>query len=164
MKRIRILGVGNPLMGDDGVGIAVVEALRREALPKGVEVMDAGTGGLDLVHLLSEVEAAVVVDAVEMGEEPGVLRWLTPEEVKGGEKPFHFSLHETRLGVVLRWLKWLGQPPPTLCLLGIQPAQVAEGIGLTPAVQQAIPKATEAIRKWLEEQSRRKPHGESAHH
>ncbi len=144
----RILGVGNPLMSDDGVGIAVVEQLWREPLLEDVEVVDAGTGGLDLIHLIAEAEAALLIDAVDMGAEPGTLRWLTPEEVKQDGAPLRLSLHETRLGPLLQWLELLGNCPP-VSILGIQPASIQPGMGLSRSVKQAVPQAVRQIREWI---------------
>jgi hydrogenase maturation protease len=145
---IRVLGVGNPLMGDDGVGVAVIEQLWGEPLPQGVEVVDAGTGGLDLVHLIEESDAALLIDAVEMGAEPGALRWLRPQAVQRDGELYHLSLHETRLGAVLRWLEWLGCQTP-VWILGVQPASVRFGKGLSLPVQRAVPQAVRLVRDWL---------------
>lgn len=145
---IRVLGVGNPLMGDDGVGIAVVEQLWRESLPPSVEVVDAGTGGLDLVHLIAEADTALLVDAVAMGTEPGTLRWFRPQAVQCERELCHFSLHETRLGAVLQWLTLLGNQTP-VWILGIQPASVRLGEGLSLPVQRSVPQAVRLIRDWL---------------
>ncbi|MCS6861737.1 MAG: hydrogenase maturation protease [Abditibacteriales bacterium] len=145
---IRVLGVGNPLMGDDGVGIAVIEYLWRETVPQGVEVVDAGTGGLDLVHLIEEADAAVIVDAVEMGAAPGTLKWFRPQDVKQNGELCHLSLHETRLGAVLQWLAWLNIRTP-VWILGIQPAAVRLGAGLSLPVQRAVPQAAQLIHEFV---------------
>lgn len=145
---IRVLGVGNPLMGDDGVGVAVVERLWGESVPQGVEVVDAGTGGLDLVHLIGESDVALLVDAVEMGAEPGTLRWFRPQAVQCERELCHLSLHETRLGAVLQWLELLGCQTP-VWILGVQPASVRLGEGLSLPVQRSVPQAVRLVRDWL---------------
>ena len=73
MKRIAVVGVGNILMGDEGIGVKVVEELRKERLPEGVELFDGGTAFHVLVDDLIDFDKLIIVDAVLGGESPGTI-------------------------------------------------------------------------------------------
>ncbi len=136
-KIVRIIGVGNPLMGDDGVGIAVVERLQGLPLPPGVEAVDGGTGGLTLLHLMEGATAVILVDAAEMGELPGTLRRFGLDEVSP-EANDGLSLHQAGLGEVFALGRELELLPPRLFVLGVQPESVEQRIGLSPSVEAAL--------------------------
>ena len=77
-----LLGVGNPLRGDDGVGLAVVDWLQERGLPPDVVVVDGGTAGLELVLTLADYRRALIVDAVDMGRAPGMWLRFAPNKAK----------------------------------------------------------------------------------
>ena len=79
---VLVLGLGNPLRGDDGVGPRVVEELTRRGLPDGVMTLDVRTGGLDLLHTLEGWKRVVAVDAADVGREPGQFVRFTPDQVR----------------------------------------------------------------------------------
>jgi hydrogenase maturation protease len=135
---IRIIGIGNPLMGDDGVGIAVVERLQEETLPAGVEVLDGGTGGLALLDLMAGVERVILVDAVETGRPPGAVIRLAGTDLMLPEQAPAFSLHETALPSVFALGRELGVLPSAVVLFGVQPHSVEWRLGLSPAVAAAV--------------------------
>ncbi|WP_305046353.1 hydrogenase maturation protease [Geoalkalibacter sp.] len=133
----RIIGIGNPLMGDDGLGIAAVERLARLDLPKGVEVMDGGTGGLTLLHLMEGAARVLFIDAVEMGQPPGCIARFDLGGVEVAEQSA-LSLHESGLPQILALARELG-PLPEVILYGVQPARVAPALELSPRVAEALP-------------------------
>ncbi|SDM52824.1 hydrogenase maturation protease [Geoalkalibacter ferrihydriticus] len=141
--RTSIIGLGNPLMGDDGVGIAVVERLARLTLPADVEVLDGGTGGITLLHLMEGATRVIFVDAVEMGRAPGAIGCFDLNQVDAAEQGA-LSLHETGLPQVLALGRELG-PLPEMLLVGVQPACVAPGTILSPRVTDALPELVERI-------------------
>ncbi len=143
--RTVIIGLGNPLRGDDGVGPRVVAELRRRELPPGVEAVDGGTGGLDLLRMLEGWDRAVVVDAAEIGQEPGRFIRFTPGEPLLMEAKGRFSLHDAGLAEVLSLARVLGHPLPPLVIFGMQPERIGWGEGLSPAVEAAIPALVEAV-------------------
>lgn len=92
MKRILVVGIGNLLLGDEGVGVHVVSRLKESALPPGVEAVDVGTNSYDLIDCLYESERLIVIDAMQGGGEPGdhlpgSLRKAATEE-RGGTAVF----------------------------------------------------------------------------
>ena len=143
--RVVVIGLGNPLRGDDGVGPRVVAELRRRGLPEGVEAVDGGTGGLDLLRMMEGWDRVVVVDAADMGREPGQFVRFTPEEARLMEAPDRFSFHHAGLAEVLSLARALDRPLPPLVIFGVQPERVGWEEKLSPAVEQAIPALVEAV-------------------
>ena len=145
-KPLRIIGVGNPLMADDGLGIVAAERLAALDWPEGVEVLDGGTGGLTLLDLLAGARGVILLDAVAMGAAPGTLRRFTGAELERlpAEAP-GLSLHGSGLAEVLALARELGQLPPLL-LYGVEPARVELGLGLSPAVAAALEDLLVAVR------------------
>lgn len=152
-----ILGLGNPLRGDDGIGPRVVEEVTRRGLPEGVSGLDGGVGGFDLLSVLEGWERVVVVDAADVGREPGQFVRFTPEQVCFVETTGSHSLHHAGLGEVLALANALGQALPEMTVFGVQPARVDWGQGLSPAVEAAIPALADAV---LEESTGSSPEGE----
>lgn len=145
-KPLRIIGVGNPLLADDGLGIVAAERLAAMDWPEGVEVLDGGTGGLTLLDLFGGARAVILLDAVAMGAAPGTLRRFTAEELTGlAAEPPGMSLHGSGLTEVLALARELGQLPPLL-LFGVEPARVELGIGLSPPVAAAMDRLLAAVR------------------
>jgi hydrogenase maturation protease len=129
---IVVLGLGNPLMADEGVGIAVIERLQSEAGQySDVEFVDAGTGGMAVLHRIEGRRKAVFVDCAFMGEPPGTIRRFTPGAVRSTKALAHQSLHEADLLRILDLAKQLGQAPEQVVIFGIEPETVAPGLGLS---------------------------------
>jgi hydrogenase maturation protease len=99
MKRpVVVLGLGNPLMGDEGIGVYLVEQLSNLAAEyPSVDFLDAGTGGLSVLHYIEGRRKAVIIDCAFMDEAPGAIRRFTPDEVRSRKVPAHQSLHEADL-------------------------------------------------------------------
>jgi hydrogenase maturation protease len=144
-----ILGLGNPLRGDDGVGPRVVEELTRRDLPEGVTVLDGGTGGLDLLRLLERWKRVVIVDAADMGKEPGQYARFTPDQARLVGAPGAFSLHNAGLGQVLALASALDLDLPEMVIFGVQPAQIGWREGLSPAVETTLSALADAILEEL---------------
>ncbi|MCP4537110.1 MAG: hydrogenase maturation protease [Chloroflexi bacterium] len=142
---VLVLGLGNPLRGDDGVGPRIIEELTRRGLPEGVTAQDVGNAGLDLLNILEGWERTVIVDAAEMGREPGQFVRFTPNEARLTRAGDHLSLHNAGLSDVLALADALGRTLPDLVIFGVQPAEIDWRAGLSPAVEAAIPALTDAI-------------------
>lgn len=145
-----MLGVGNVLMTDDGVGVHVVRRFdAQEPHLPAVRVVDGGTLGLDLLPMVADARALIVVDAVDMQEAPGTVRVLRGAELHsalGG----HISPHQVGLGDLLAVGRLTGGLPDQLALVGIQPGVVEVGLELTAACAGAIPHAVAAVRTELD--------------
>lgn len=146
---ILVLGIGNVLLKDEGVGVRAVEELRRShVLPPGVEVVDGGTAGLDLLDVMEQAEHVIVIDCVLAEEAPGaILRYPLDEFDAPAGIPQ--SLHEVGLLEALGVLTLLGRRPRAV-LIGVQPAEIAPGLDLSPRVAARLPAVVEAVVQELE--------------
>ena len=146
---ILVLGIGNLLMADDGVGVRVAQGLSsRYSFPDGVTVLDGGTLGLDLLPRLEGVERLLVVDAVETGENPGTLVRLTGDEI-----PFALetkvSPHQMGLKDLLTVAALQGHVPLEMVLWGVQPASIELDMALTAAVAETLHVLQEKVLEEL---------------
>lgn len=139
--RVLIVGVGNELLGDEGLGVHVARTLlaRRNSLPAGVDVIEAGTSLLDLLGELARCERVILVDAVRAGGEPGTIYWLEPAKGLAADapEPAPLSLHEWSLLEALRAAEKLHLLPPELSLVGAEPQATELSLQLSPAVERA---------------------------
>ncbi len=141
-----ILGVGNVLLGDDALGVRVVESLRgRENLPPGVTIIDGGTDGLGLIPVISQYRRVICVDAVLIDAQPGTLRRLTWGDFQVVAQSAPLSLHQSDLGSALQLAEALGCLPPGLVIFGVQPESMEWDCPLSPAVERALPGVIEAV-------------------
>jgi hydrogenase maturation protease len=145
MKPILILGLGNPLQGDDGVGCRVAQELEQYALPDDVEVMDGGTPGVGLLNLFEGRRRVIIVDAAEMGKLPGEVVRFQPEEVTLTGSAQRFSLHRSGVADALALARELGLALPDITVFGVQPERVDWDEGLSPRVQAAVHQVIESI-------------------
>jgi len=143
---IVVIGVGNTLMRDEGVGVRLVQDLAKDQsrYPE-VEFIDFGTGGLGLVHALDKRRAAVIVDCARMGRAPGEFERFTPEQVRSVKKLAGNSLHEGDLLRTLDIAKTLGQCPEHIVILGIEPADTSPGMELSRVIADRIPLYKNAV-------------------
>ncbi len=146
---VLVLGLGNPLRGDDGVGPRIIAELTRQGLPDGVTALDVGNAGLDLLNILEGWERAVIVDAADMGREAGCFVRFTPDEVRLAQAGDQYSLHNAGLSEVLALADALGRTLPELVIFGVQPAELGWQAELSSAVEAAIPALTGAVMEEL---------------
>ncbi len=147
-KRIVVLGVGNLLKGDDGVGVRVIEALERGGtLPPGVELVDGGTGGPTLMTEFAGADALIIVDAGELGAAPGTVREFALKDVAEASAPRPFSLHDVGVMGLIDLARQAGELPPVVRFVVVQPERFDTGDRLSPAVAAAVDRAAEAVRR-----------------
>ncbi len=138
---IAVLGLGNVLMGDDGVGPYVVEQLRAAYdCPDGVELRDAGTPGLDLVPFLADTDACVIVDTVKAGGAPGEMRVYRLEQILAHAPLPRLGPHEPGVKETLITLHLAGRGPHEVVLVGVIPEQLDAWPGLSPVVRDRVPE------------------------
>lgn len=145
MKRTLILGLGNPLQGDDGMGCRIAETLQRQTLPDDVEVIDGGTPGIGLLNLFEGRQCVIIVDAAEMGMNAGEYRRFEPHEIVLTGSNQRFSLHRTGVIDALALARALNIALPKIVFFGVQPARVEWRETLSPAVQAALLRVIEAV-------------------
>ncbi|MCL4425566.1 MAG: hydrogenase maturation protease [Firmicutes bacterium] len=147
MAKTMVIGCGNPLRGDDGVGRAVIQALGGVSLPEEVRLVEAGTPGLALLDILRQADRIIIVDAVAGEGRPGTVFRLRAEDLEK-PPPGSCSLHDLGIAEVLA-LGRLAEPealPGELVFVGIQAACLEPGReGLSQEVAAAVPRAVQAV-------------------
>jgi hydrogenase maturation protease len=139
-----ILGVGNLLLKDEGVGIHVIHALEKENLPFGIDLMDGGTGGLHLISWLQDYDRIIMIDATLDGNPPGTIRLIQPRYAS--DFPPLMSAHEIGLRDMIEAMSIMGHLPEIL-LIVISAANISEvGIDLSPEVQAVIPEVIKLLK------------------
>jgi hydrogenase maturation protease len=152
-KQTLILGLGNLLLSDEGVGVHVAQLLLRMELPSDVEVVDGGTGGFELIEHVRGKSKVVIIDCFRADAKPGSIARLTLDEVSLDQPP-PFSVHEGGIQELLLPIQKL-TPTPEVVLLGIVPAVVDQpGMVLSAEIESQMPKIVSAV---LEEVSRNQP-------
>ena len=132
-RRLLILGIGNLLMGDEGVGVHAARALETEHLPAGVEVLDGGTGGFHLLSYLGEYPSVIIIDATLDGSEPGTVRIVKPRFLS--DYPRSLGAHDIGLRDLIESAALLGSLP-VIHLITVSVADIGSmTTELTPAVQ-----------------------------
>ena len=141
--RIVVLGIGNILLTDEGVGVRTIEALERDyVLPPDVEVIDGGTCGMEMLEQLEDLDGLVVVDCVRANQPPA-----TPILLKGDDVPVFFktklSPHQVSLSDVLASLEFTDKAPKSIAIVGMQPVSMSLGMELSPEVAARVPELIE---------------------
>lgn len=145
-----IIGCGNLLRGDDGVGVHVVRELEKLSLPGKVKIIDAGTRSLDMLFQMEAEDKVVIIDAVKGGLEAGTIYRLTKEDLSSPEAT-PISLHEVKLEYALRMGDriWGERSPREIVIFGVEAASLIQGIGLSPKVEECLPKLVNLILEEL---------------
>lgn len=158
-----VLGVGNPLMGDDGLGIAVVAHVQ-SAWGEAPELMivDGGTWGMNLLPIIEQARRVLIIDAIDRGAEPGTLVVLQRDEI-----PRYLgrtlSPHQLDLREVLALAELRGTLPEETVAVGIQPAQIELSLELSPVVAATVPALLGEIAARLAQWGYVVPSGELEH-
>jgi hydrogenase maturation protease len=150
-ERITVMGIGNPLVKDEGVGIRVIETMMNTlAFPDNVRLVDAGTMGMGILNLFQDCDYLLVIDAVDgTGEPAGTVVRMTPADM--APNTIKHSMHDMRLVDVLEAAMLMGTQPEVDCV-GIQILDMdGIAIGLTPELEEAVPRAVDAALSILAE-------------
>ena len=148
-KNILILGLGNILLGDEGVGVRVIEQLYSHPFPDEIEVIDGGTAGYELINFFEGKEKVIIVDAVKTDDTPGSVYKMDLSIVQEDET-VQLSLHQIGLKNVFKMASMMDLNPE-VTLVGIVPKDYQDyNIGLSEEVEKAIPLAIETVLKEIE--------------
>ena len=143
-KKILILGLGNILLGDEGVGVRIAQQLSSQSIPDGIEVIDGGTAGYELLNLLEGRDKVIIVDAVKADDKPGSI-YKMDLSVLQEDTPMQLSLHQIGLKNVFKMAS-LMDINPKVTLVGVVPKDYQSyKIGLSPEIERVIPLAIETI-------------------
>ncbi len=147
-KPILVLGVGNSVQQDDGIGVHVVDALADYDLPEIVELFDGGTAGLDLINIVDGRKHLIVIDAVKWDSPPGTVFRFTPEDITDEVSQLH-SLHQVGLLETIRMAHFLQAAPEKTVIIGVQPKVIDWGLELTDEVKAVVPKVIDQVMKEI---------------
>jgi hydrogenase maturation protease len=142
--RLLVVGLGNLLLADDGVGVHAVRMLQEDP-PPGVVVAEVGTALLDALYLLEQAEQVLAIDAMQAGGEPGTIYAFAPGDVLEDGR----SLHDLGLVSILRFLPEDGRP--RVAVLGVEPGVIEFGLELSTPVAAAMPSLLGHARHILHE-------------
>ena len=140
-----MIGAGNILMRDDGVGVEVMKRLQTRSFDVPVEFFDAGTAIQDVLPQVADAQAVVVVDALQADDEPGSLFKLTPEDLQDDLDEQRLSLHQVSLLEFIQLAKLSGSRVPPVTLFGVVPAEVGWCLGLSPTLEGQLDKIVQTI-------------------
>jgi hydrogenase maturation protease len=147
-QRVLIAGIGNIFLQDDGFGVEVARRLAAESLPEWVRVADFGIRGVHLAYemLDGDYDAAILVDAAPRGEEPGTVYLIEPDiEAVDTREPVSLDAHGMDPQVVLQTIKTLGGMRGRLYVVGCEPLETEEGIGLSAPVARGVEDAIKLL-------------------
>lgn len=148
-KPIMVVGVGNSIQMDDGVGIHVLNELKNYDLPDEVELFDGGTLGIDLMPYIEGREKLIFIDSVKAGQEPGTILRFQPDDLNYDDAP-KTSVHQIGLIESLQMISLIGKAPDRIVIYGIQPKTIDWSEELTDEVKASIPKLIPHILKEIE--------------
>ena len=148
-RPVLILGIGNVLLGDEGVGVHAVRRLEKEAWPAHVKLLDGGTGGFHLLSLFQEYPRIVLVDATMDGQPPGTVRVIRPRFAS--DYPRTLSAHDIGLKDLVESAALLGHAPEVV-IVAISVKTLPEGLtmDMTPEVAASLPRVADSVREVVE--------------
>lgn len=143
-QKILVLGIGNILLRDEGIGIRVIEYLQQRKIPDDVELLDGGTAGADLLDHICGRDKVIVVDAIQADYPPASIVRFGPEDLIPADAP-QLSMHSLDLPQTIAMAHMLNCPPKEVIIVGIQPQKVECGMELTAVLQAAVPNIAEFV-------------------
>lgn len=144
MIKVMVVGIGNYILQDEGVGVHAVNHLMEMNLPEGVELVDGGTHSYDLVDFFCQAESLIIVDAMQAGGEPGTIYRAPLEELGLKPQEAGISLHEIHFIEAVQMVNLLGYYP-SIIVFGVEPEVMDWGMDLSPRVAAKLPRLTELI-------------------
>ncbi|MFZ0429503.1 MAG: hydrogenase maturation protease [Acidobacteriota bacterium] len=143
-----VLGMGNLILSDDGLGVQALHLLEQDPrVPAGASLVDAGTFGVELLGYVAGARRLLVLDAVDVGAAPGTLIRMEGEALS--RLPAAGNAHDVSLADLLLALRLMGQEPGSVVLIGIQPARIEPGTELSQPVRAALAKLVDAAVREL---------------
>jgi hydrogenase maturation protease len=127
MKKIGVIGLGNPLRSDDGIGIYILKKLaeNKKNLAKNIDFLDGGTGGFNLLHDLSKYDKLIIIDAVDFNKKPGDSLFINIDEIKNKNKNLNILTHESDFLKIINLSKKLKEAPGEIYLYAVQPSDLS---------------------------------------
>jgi len=149
--KVSLIGLGNILLMDEGVGVQAVEALRKRFdFLEDALLLDGGTLGLDLLPYMEGMEKILFVDALDLQKEPGTIAVLEDDEIPAILRPA-LSFHQVGLSDLLFASKFMGMKPEKIALIGIQPEKIETGLTLSDTLNENFERLLKTIMDKLRE-------------
>ena len=147
--KVLVLGVGNLLLKDDGVGVHLINALREITFPENVQLIDAGTVSHQLLSLFHETDYLILIDAVDAGDVPGSIFRFSPDNINFPSEQ-KLSLHQINLIDILQMAEMTGAKPEAI-VIGVQPKDVSSwSLELSDEIRAVVPKVKNLVIQELE--------------
>jgi hydrogenase maturation protease len=140
--RVVVVGVGNLLLKDEGIGIHTVRSLQETDLPPDVKLIDGGTSP-DLIAYTEAGDKLIIIDAARAGGEPGTIYRFLPEDLSQNEGIL--STHELGVEQNLRLMSLAGNRPGEIVIIGVEPREIGWGTELSPELRQKVPEIVKAV-------------------
>jgi hydrogenase maturation protease len=150
---IGIIGIGNPLRKDDGIGLTLLEYMKNHAdhYPSNVFFVDGGTGGMNLLHLFNRYNVIILLDAVDFRGKPGDTRFFSFDDICSQKQISTVSTHNTDVFQIIRLGQTLDECPNKIFVFGVQPEDVSYGEGLSKSIQLQIESIFSQIENFVSE-------------
>ena len=145
-KPILILGIGNILLSDEGVGIHVIEQLGKISVPEDVELVDGGTAGADIIDIIADREKVIIVDSMQTNDSPGTIRKFTINDFDFSNS-INMSLHDLGIVETILMTELLGCKPKKVILFGVKPENIGCGLSLSKTLSNKITNIAELVLK-----------------
>lgn len=148
--QVQVLGIGNTIRSDDGLGVRVIERLRQEGLPKNITLTDAGVGGAALLDMIEEGDRLIIVDAIISGDKPGTVRELSVEELPSVATAHLVSSHDFDLMTALALAQNVldKKVPRDIVIIAVEAADIVTfADSCTPEVVRAIDEVVERVKE-----------------
>lgn len=143
-EKITVLGIGNILLSDEGVGVHVANKISAISLPEHVSVVEGGTDGFRLLNIITETDHLIVIDAVRGGGEPGSIYLFDIDDVRACPSGFKTSVHQIGILEVIDLSGLIGKTPRTT-IIGIEPKSLEMGMELSPEISEKIPRIIDLV-------------------
>ncbi|MFH1957817.1 MAG: HyaD/HybD family hydrogenase maturation endopeptidase [bacterium] len=150
-KNIIVLGLGNILLKDEGIGVHIAQEMVKKSLPENVKVIDAGTASLYAFSKLKNINKLIIVDAVRGGKKPGTVYRMDSRDLPAPACPdsAYLSLHHINVSNVLRITEKMGNVPEETVIIGVEPKEIDWGMELTPDIKQKVPDIVNTVLEEL---------------
>jgi hydrogenase maturation protease len=148
-KRILILGVGNLLLSDEGVGVHIAQRMMKMDWPPEVQVVEGGTDGFGLVNVITEADRMILIDAVKGGGQPGSIYRFDIDDCPPYPDLFKTSVHQISILEVINLSSLIGSIPHTT-IIGIEPVCLEMGMELSPPIAKKVPKVIQMVKEEVE--------------
>jgi hydrogenase maturation protease len=140
MKDFGVIGIGNPLRKDDGIGIYLLNTLKTRNFDKKVDFIDGGTGGFNIIHYISNFKKILIIDAIDFNSNPGETIFFEYKEDKNFKKINRNTIHDEDIIKIIQLNQIINKNPKNIFIFGVQPKDVSFGNGLSNNIEEKLDK------------------------